>query len=125
MSRFVAWGDEGDENAYEHEQQQQDERDELQRQRVKRKGEILTLQFGTWSNFVGAHFWNLQDEQAARYAAERSGNGAFGESANDDGDMKFDSSLLFKHGRDYKGNDVATPRAMMFDLPTSMGALVS
>ena len=36
-------------------------------------GQLLTLQLGTYANFVGAHFWNLQDEAAGVAWTERSG----------------------------------------------------
>ena len=45
-------------------------------------GQLLTLQLGTYANFVGAHFWNLQDEAAGVAWAERSGE----PTADGDGD---------------------------------------
>ena len=32
--------------------------------------EIITLQFGNYSNHVGAHFWNFQDELCGRLSRE-------------------------------------------------------
>ena len=32
--------------------------------------EIVTLQFGNYSNHVGAHFWNFQDELCGRLSRE-------------------------------------------------------
>ncbi|CAI5525842.1 unnamed protein product [Closterium sp. Naga37s-1] len=40
--------------------------------------EVVTLQFGSYANFVGAHFWNLQDEAMGRQGeggAEQNGAG--------------------------------------------------
>ncbi|CAI5470858.1 unnamed protein product [Closterium sp. Yama58-4] len=40
--------------------------------------EVVTLQFGSYANFVGAHFWNLQDEAVGRQGeggAEQRGAG--------------------------------------------------
>ncbi|CAI5517185.1 unnamed protein product [Closterium sp. Naga37s-1] len=40
--------------------------------------EVVTLQFGSYANFVGAHFWNLQDEAVGRQGeggAEQNGAG--------------------------------------------------
>ncbi|CAI5473274.1 unnamed protein product [Closterium sp. Yama58-4] len=40
--------------------------------------EVVTLQFGSYANFVGAHFWNLQDEAVGRQGeggAEQAGAG--------------------------------------------------
>ena len=43
-----------------------DDREESEDWKVERTGgEILTLQFGTFSNTIGAHYWNLQRTEVA------------------------------------------------------------
>ena len=60
---------------------------------------ILTLQFGSYSNYVGSHYWNFQDEL--------SGPAYQGTS----GDYEFRPELLYRTS-DSKG---ATPNVLIFD----------
>ena len=37
--------------------------------RTMGRGEVITLQFGTFANYVGAHYWNIQVFSCSCYAA--------------------------------------------------------
>jgi len=91
--------------------------------------EVLTLQFGSASNFVGAHYWNAQDERAARARAEEQ-PALF--SSNDDeeegrgrgnGNGSFDPGILYREGRTDRGATTYTPRMVLFDFKASFGSL--
>lgn len=63
--------------------------------------EILTLQFGHYSNYVGAHFWNLQ-ELSFDYT------GTVKTEVNHD--------ILYREGQTAKGEVTYTPRLLLADL---------
>ena len=65
--------------------------------------EILTLQFGGYSNYVGSHFWNLQDCQ---YDSK-----------------ELDMNLLYRTGETESGVETCTPRTVIFDKRGSLGTL--
>ncbi|XP_044744875.1 protein misato [Coccinella septempunctata] len=69
---------------------------------------ILTLQFGHYSNFVGTHWWNVQ-EKSFQYS----------------GDTKQDINhdVLYRDGINNKGQETYTPRLLLVDLKGSSGAL--
>lgn len=70
--------------------------------------EILTLQFGHYSNFVGAHFWNLQ-ELSFDYT------GTVKNEVNHD--------VLYREGRTVTGEVTYTPRLLLADLKGSLKTL--
>ncbi|CAB3243234.1 unnamed protein product [Arctia plantaginis] len=70
--------------------------------------EILTLQFGHYSNFVGAHFWNLQ-ELSFDYT------GTVETEVNHD--------VLYREGRTITGEVTYTPRLLLADLKGSLKTL--
>lgn len=70
--------------------------------------EILTLQFGHYSNFVGAHFWNLQ-ELSFDYS------GTVKTEINHD--------ILYREGKTINGEVTYTPRLLIADLKGSLKTL--
>jgi hypothetical protein len=50
--------------------------------------ELLTLQFGGYSNYVGAHFWNAQDELLSEAYSTAGGAGA----------GELDAGVLYQQG---------------------------
>ncbi|GBP63300.1 Protein misato [Eumeta japonica] len=67
--------------------------------------EILTLQFGHYSNFIGTHFWNLQ-ELNFDYT------GVVKEECNHD--------ILYREGQTPRGEVTYTPRLLLADLKGSL-----
>lgn len=67
--------------------------------------EILTLQFGHYTNYVGAHFWNIQ-ELSFDYT------GLTKTECNHD--------VLFREGRTSTGEVTYTPRLLVADLKGSL-----
>uniref|UniRef100_A0A2A4JBH0 Misato Segment II tubulin-like domain-containing protein n=1 Tax=Heliothis virescens TaxID=7102 RepID=A0A2A4JBH0_HELVI len=67
--------------------------------------EILTLQFGHYANYVGAHFWNLQ-ELSFDYT------GTVKTEVNHD--------ILYREGQTAKGEVTYTPRLLLADLKGSL-----
>lgn len=73
--------------------------------------DILTLQFGSFSNAVGAHFWNAQDELFST---------SFGYES--EGGLEVDPGILYSHGEDsITGRATYTPRLLVFDIAASDG----
>jgi hypothetical protein len=73
--------------------------------------DILTLQFGSFSNSIGAHFWNAQDELFSSSYGFESING-----------LEVDPGILFSHGEDSAtGRATYTPRLLVFDIASSDG----
>lgn len=70
--------------------------------------EILTLQFGHYANYVGAHFWNLQ-ELSFDYT------GTVKTEVNHD--------ILYREGQTDKGEVTYTPRLLLADLKGSLKTL--
>ncbi|XP_045534228.1 protein misato [Papilio machaon] len=70
--------------------------------------EILTLQFGHYSNHVGTHFWNIQELSFDYTGTEKS------ECNND---------ILYREGRNTKGEITYTPRLLISDLRDSLKSL--
>lgn len=70
--------------------------------------EILTLQFGHYSNYVGAHFWNLQ-ELSFDYT------GTVKTEVNHD--------ILYREGKNANGETTYTPRLLLADLKGSLKSL--
>ncbi|KAG5867839.1 hypothetical protein JTB14_021234 [Gonioctena quinquepunctata] len=70
--------------------------------------EILTLQFGHYSNFVGAHWWNIQ-EQGFEY--------------NSTTPSEINHDVLYREGLTHKGEVTFTPRLLLVDLKGSLKSL--
>ena len=72
--------------------------------------EVITLQFGHYANFVGTHWWNIQ-ESSFCYDPTVS----FQQEINHD--------VLFREGLTLHGDQTFTPRVLMFDLKGSLKTL--
>lgn len=73
--------------------------------------EIITLQFGHEANFVGTHFWNIQ-ESFFSFGGEKS-------RPRDE----IDHDVLFREGRNHLREVTYTPRLLLFDLKGSLRTL--
>ncbi|CAN6487029.1 unnamed protein product [Victoria cruziana] len=73
--------------------------------------EILTIQVGGFSNFIGSHFWNFQDELLG-LADEPHGDAIFKNPG-------LDMDVLYRSGETQKGFLTYTPRLVSVDLPVS------
>ncbi|XP_056154462.1 protein misato homolog 1 [Lampris incognitus] len=71
--------------------------------------EVITLQLGHYSNFVGTHWWNLQDASLS-YDADVS-----------PGEMQ--SDVVFREGQTLGGHVTYTPRLIAMDLKGSLQTL--
>ena len=71
--------------------------------------EVITFQLGHYSNFIGSHFWNIQ-ESAFIYD-----KGVTKKEINND--------VLFREGLTLRREVTYTPRAIIFDLKGSLGSL--
>uniref|UniRef100_UPI00358E7D10 protein misato homolog 1 isoform X2 n=1 Tax=Myxine glutinosa TaxID=7769 RepID=UPI00358E7D10 len=73
-------------------------------------GEVVTVQLGNYANFVGSHWWNLQEEylcngsQALKHA-------------------EINNNVLFREGLAMHGRPKYTPRVVLLDLKGSLGSL--
>ncbi|XP_060676744.1 protein misato homolog 1 [Hemiscyllium ocellatum] len=73
--------------------------------------EVVTLQLGHYSNFVGTHWWNLQDA-ALCYDGEPN-----------DSYSEINSNVLFREGVTLQGQPTYTPRLILMDLKGSLSSL--
>lgn len=67
--------------------------------------EIITLQFGHYSNFIGTHFWNLQE---ASFTYE-----------DNNKPLEICHDILYREGQNLKGEVTYTPRMLCVDLKNS------
>ncbi|RUS91570.1 hypothetical protein EGW08_000685 [Elysia chlorotica] len=74
--------------------------------------EVITLQVGSYSNFVGTHWWNLQESS---FVYDPQHLAAFPKEVNHD--------VLFREGKTVTGQVTYTPRLVLFDLNHSLGSL--
>ncbi|KAJ8304930.1 hypothetical protein KUTeg_018513 [Tegillarca granosa] len=72
--------------------------------------EIVTLQIGHYSNFVGAHWWNIQ-ESTFVYDPKKVH------------DKEVNHDILFREGQNLRGDVTYTPRLVAFDLKGSLNTL--
>ncbi|KAJ4373126.1 mtDNA inheritance, partitioning of the mitochondrial organelle [Neocucurbitaria cava] len=70
--------------------------------------EIVTLQFGQQSNYLGTHFWNTQ-ESYFTYPPEPQ--------------SPVDHDILFRPGIAPDGSDTFTPRTLIYDLKGAFGSM--
>lgn len=70
--------------------------------------EIVTLQFGQQSNYLGTHFWNTQ-ESYFTYPPEQ--------------DSPVNHDIHFRAGTAPDGSDTFTPRALLYDLKGAFGSM--
>ncbi|XP_005103386.1 protein misato homolog 1 [Aplysia californica] len=74
--------------------------------------EIVTLQFGHYSNFVGTHWWNVQESS---FVYDPQLLSTFPKEVNHD--------VLFREGKTISGHTTFTPRLVLVDLHGSLGSL--
>lgn len=74
--------------------------------------EVVTIQIGSYSNYVGAHWWNLQESS---FVYDPQHFAAFPKEVNHD--------VLFREGKTVTGQVTYTPRLVLFDLSHSLGSL--
>ncbi|KAL1513144.1 hypothetical protein ABEB36_002599 [Hypothenemus hampei] len=70
--------------------------------------EILTLQFGHYANFIGTHWWNIQELGFDYHSTQPS---------------EIDHEVLFREGLNPKGQITFTPRLLLVDLKGSLKTL--
>lgn len=70
--------------------------------------EIITIQLGNYANYVGTHWWNIQ-ESAFNYNP----------SSLEKSEMNHD--VLFREGENQRGLVTYTPRMVLLDLTGSLG----
>ncbi|XP_033750191.1 protein misato homolog 1-like [Pecten maximus] len=73
--------------------------------------EVVTLQIGHYSNFVGAHWWNIQ-ESSFIYDPKLA-----------PAQKDIDHDILFREGKNLRGEVTYTPRLVAFDLKGSLNTL--
>eukprot|EP00899_Mesostigma_viride_P019745 jgi/Mesvir1/27772/Mv07455-RA.1 len=92
--------------------------------------EVITLHVGNFSNFVGAHFWNIQDEtlglQALANESQALEMGA--DSSNSDSNSNnyasdVDLDVLFRVGEAKHGAPTYNPRMLAIDAKGALGAI--
>ncbi|XP_002127435.2 protein misato homolog 1 [Ciona intestinalis] len=71
--------------------------------------EIITLQNGCYSNFVGTHFWNIQ-ESSFEYSGDSS-------------QPEIEHDVLFREGKNLLREVTYTPRLVVVDLKSNLGCL--
>ncbi|GAQ79541.1 tubulin [Klebsormidium nitens] len=81
--------------------------------------EVVTLQFGNYANFVGAHFWNFQDELLGR--SESATDQTSAEEGTRAADVE--SDVLFRVGETHQGAATYTPRLVALDVRGSSGTI--
>ena len=69
--------------------------------------EVLTLQFGHYSSFIGTHWWNLQES-------------SFCYDLTDSSQQEINHDILFREGVNLRGERTYTPRLLVFDLKDSL-----
>ncbi|XP_017085690.1 protein misato [Drosophila eugracilis] len=76
-------------------------------------GEILTFQFGTYANYVGAHFWNQQEA-----------NFRYGDESNQVVEEQLpNNDVLYREGLNALNRTTYTPRLLSVDLAGTLGHL--
>ncbi|KAJ9638395.1 mtDNA inheritance, partitioning of the mitochondrial organelle [Coniosporium tulheliwenetii] len=70
--------------------------------------EIVTLQFGQQSNYIGTHYWNTQESYFTYGGQEES---------------PVDHDISFRPGIAPDGSDTFTPRTLIYDLKGGFGSL--
>ncbi|GAB4822173.1 hypothetical protein N2152v2_009219 [Parachlorella kessleri] len=75
--------------------------------------EVITLQLGGFANYVGAHFWNFQDELLGLQEREEPRNPA----------NQIDLSTVYRAGETLQGDATYTPRLVLLDQKGSLGGI--
>ncbi|KAG1679962.1 hypothetical protein FOA52_007026 [Chlamydomonas sp. UWO 241] len=75
--------------------------------------ELITLQLGGYANYVGSHYWNVQDEHLGYTESEE-----WGDAAN-----VLDHGTLFAISENRAGKLTYRPRALFVDFSGSLGGV--
>ena len=90
---------------------------------MESKDSVITLQLGHYANYVGAHFWNLQEAGFVYPSAESEKAGVAAAAA----DLEVNHSVLFREGftTGARNNQEVTftPRLVSVDLKNALGSL--
>ncbi|KAF2726127.1 tubulin nucleotide-binding domain-like protein [Polychaeton citri CBS 116435] len=70
--------------------------------------EVITLQFGHRANYLGTHYWNIQESYFTYDGQEES---------------MVDHDISFRQGVGGDGSDTYSPRALLYDLKGAFGTL--
>lgn len=82
--------------------------------------EVITLQIGSNSNYMGSHFWNLEEEYARCFGAAIASTGA--EASEMALEAEMHSPNLFRLGLS-SGRSTITPRLVAWDLTGALGSM--
>ncbi|KAJ1970107.1 mtDNA inheritance, partitioning of the mitochondrial organelle [Dispira parvispora] len=92
-------------------------------------GEIITLQFGEYANYVGTHWWNIQQaypEESDKPSITSSVPAATASSSALPQPIRpatIDHSTLYRTGPLHNYSSVWTPRLLLYDLKENLGSL--
>ncbi|CAN6698409.1 unnamed protein product [Malus baccata var. baccata] len=79
--------------------------------------ELVTLQVGSFANYVGSHFWNFQDELLG-LAEDAYADPVFK-------NQSLNMDVLYRSGETHQGTVTYTPRLVSVDLQGSLGSMSS
>jgi len=82
---------------------------------------LITLQCGNYSNYLGTHFWNLQ-ESSFTYGNDQ-GNSIRYNGSEETELLEVDHDVLYREGITLKKEVTYTPRLVLLDLKGSLGTL--
>ena len=75
---------------------------------------LITIQCGNYSNYLGSHFWNLQE---SGFVYQQ------GQSSQRDEILEIDNDVLYREGKTLNKEITFTPRLISVDLKGSLGSL--
>ena len=81
---------------------------------------LITIQCGNYSNYIGSHFWNLQ-ESGFVYKDNSVDGGSFSSRAEEL--LEIDNDVLYREGITLDRELTYTPRVIVVDLKGSLGTL--
>jgi len=80
---------------------------------------VITVQCGNYANYVGSHYWNLQE---AGFVYSREGGGGDNSKAEKEV-LEVDNDVLYREGLTLNKEVTYTPRLVVLDLKGSLGSL--
>eukprot|EP00873_Tetraselmis_striata_P018141 jgi/Tetstr1/438405/TSEL_026971.t1 len=75
--------------------------------------ELITLQFGSYANYVGAHYWNVAEELLGLQACDGASSSSSAVS----------TGVVYRSVEDHQGSVSYHPRLILFDMCGSLGGL--
>ena len=75
---------------------------------------MITIQCGNYSNYLGSHFWNLQE---SGFVYQQ------GQTSQRDEILEIDHDVLYREGKTLNKELTFTPRLISVDLKGSLGSL--